>query len=137
MPPTPRVLPIGPGLQINGNKITDHNRTPIVVSHMRIESRRRMANGMLRNFTIAQKRDIKAAWDMVPTQDIKTVDGFWGMGSLLNFYNTTFGDFNLTLTYGDKPPEVIRVMFKDFSFQLKKRGPYTDLYSFDVTFEEV
>lgn len=133
----PRVFPIGCGLRINGNRITDHNRSDIVASPERIENRKRMANGTMRNFVIAQKRKIKTSWEWLPWQDAKTVDGFWGMQSLLSFYNSTFGEFTLRITLGDNSYEEFLVMFDDFSPQLKRRGSYTDLYSLDITFEEV
>jgi len=137
MLPRPRILPIGAGLAINGNKLTDHNRAPISITPERIENRKRMANGTLRNFVVAQKRKIKTSWDNLPKQDTHTVDGFWGAQSMVNFYNSTFDEFTLRITYGDNSFEDILVMFADFSSVLRKRGSYTDLYSLDVTFEEV
>lgn len=137
MPPRPRILPIGAGLMINGSKLTDHNRTPISITPDRLENRKRMANGTLRNFVVAQKRKIKTSWDNLPAQDNITVDGFWGATSMIDFYYATIGEFTLRITYGNNSGEDILVMFADFSAQLRKRGQYTDFYSIDVTFEEV
>jgi hypothetical protein len=137
MLPRPRVLPIGAGLAINGNKLTDHNRTPISITPERIENRKRMANGTLRNFVVAQKVKIKTSWDNLPRQNTHSVDGFWGAESMINFYNNTFDEFTLTVTYGDNSTKDFLVMFADFSPVLRKRSGYTDLYSIDVTFEEV
>lgn len=137
MPPRARVFSIGTGLAIDGNKVTDHNRTPISISIERIENRKRMANGTMRNFVVAQKRKFKTSWDNLPKQDNRTVDGFWGAKSLIDFYNATLGEFTLRVTYGDNSFEDILVMFADFSPTLRKRSIYTDLYSIDVTFEEV
>jgi hypothetical protein len=137
MPPRPRILPIDAGLAIAGHRLSDHNRGPISISPERFENRKRMANGTLRNFVVSQKRKIKTSWENLPAQDAITVDGFWGANSISGFYDDTFGAFTLRLTYGDKTFEDILVMFADFSIQLRKRGGYTDLYSVDVTFEEV
>lgn len=131
------VLPVPSGFAINGNRVTDHNRSEIAVNFDRIENRKRMANGTMRNFVVAQKRKIGANWDDLPGESAKTVDGFWGAYALRDFYNSTHGEFTLTLSYGDGTSEDILVMFSDFSLDLKKRGTYTDLYSLDISFEEV
>jgi len=135
--PAPLILPIGAGLQINGNKLTDHNRESIVTSPSRIENRKRMANGTMRTFVVAQKRKIKTSWDNLPGPSNKTVDGFWGFDAMLNFYNATYGEFTLTITYGDNSTEDVLVMFDDFSPALIGRGSYYDMYTLDITFEEV
>lgn len=131
------VLPIKCGLEIAGNRVTDHNRTAVVITETRIENRKRMANGTMRSFFIAQKRKIKTSWDNLPYQDIRTADGFWGAHSLINFYNANAGEFSIRLNKGDGTYEDILVFFDDFAPQLKNRGAYTDLYSIDITFEEV
>lgn len=135
--PAPRVLPIGAGLAVNGNKLTDHNRSPISLSPERLENRVRMANGTMRNFVIATKRKIKTSWDLVPAIDARTVDGFWGALSMQTFYNSTFGEFTLRVTYGPNTHEDILVMFNSFDCTLRKRSKYADLYNVDITFEEV
>jgi hypothetical protein len=137
MPPRARVFPIGAGIAINGNKVSDHNRAPITITPERIENRKRMANGTMRNFVVATKRKIKTSWENLPFDDARTVDGFWGAESLTNFFNTNFGEFTVRITYGDNSFEDILVMFADFNSVLRKRSKYTDLYSVDVSFEEV
>lgn len=137
MPPNPIVLPIGAGLAVNGYKLTDHNRTAVSISVTRLENRMRMANGMLRTFVIAEKRKFKTSWDMLPSQDARTVDGFWGASSMINFHKSTFNEFTLRLTNGNNTYEDVLVQFADFSSQLKFRSKYTDLYAIDMTFEEV
>lgn len=133
----PRIFPIGSGLTINGNHVTDHNRSDIVISPERIENRKRMANGTMRNFVVAQKVKVKTSWEWLPLHTEKTVDGFWGLKDLKEFYDATFSEFSLRITQGDNSPIDYLVMFDDFSLQLKRRGRYTDLYSLDITFEEV
>ena len=135
--PSPLVLPVNAGLAINGNRLTDHNRSTISITPDRIENRKRMANGTLRNFVVSQKRKIKTSWDNLPNKTVLTVDGFWGATEMINFYNSTFGEFTLRLTYGDNTYEDILVMFSEFSPQIKKRNNYVDYYNIDITFEEV
>lgn len=131
------VLPIDAGLAIDGNKLSDHNRASISISQDRIENRKRMADGTMRTFVVAQKRKFKTSWSYLPVRDNQTVDGFWGAQSLINHHNVTFGEFTLRLSYGDGSHEDVLCMYDDFSWQLKKRGKYTDLYDIDVTYEEV
>lgn len=137
MPPRARIFPIGAGIAINGNKLSDHNRAPISITSERIENRKRMANGTMRNFVVATKRKIKTSWENIPFDDARTVDGFWGAESMTNFYNNTVGEFTIRITYGDNSFEDILVMFADFNSVLRKRSQYTDLYSIDISFEEV
>lgn len=120
----------------NGNRITDHNRSPLGISVERIEKSSRMANGTMRKYVIADKRTFDISWDDVPSRAIYTVDGFWGVEDIEDFYNVTPGSFTLTLNYGQGIPETYLVVISDFSKELKKRGRY-DMYSASVTLEEV
>ncbi len=131
------ILPVNAGLAINGNKLTDHKRSAISITPTRLENRKRMANGTMRNFIVAQKRKFKTSWEFLPYLDAKTVDGFWGAKSIIDFYNATFSEFTLRVNKGDGTHEDVLVMFDDFSFQLKKRTSFSDFYDVDVTFEEV
>lgn len=47
--------------------LTDHNRQPISFSYENVEKSKRMANGYLRKYVVAQKRNISVNWDMVPS----------------------------------------------------------------------
>ena len=57
-----------PGASAAGwTALTDHNRQPINFSYEKIEKEARMANGYLRKYVIAQKRNISVDWEMVPS----------------------------------------------------------------------
>lgn len=131
------ILPIEAGIAINGSRVSDHNRTAISISRERIENRKRMADGTMRTFVVAQKRKFKTSWNMIPFESSKTVDGFWGAQELVNHHGTTLNEFTIRISYGNGTNEDILVMYDDFSWQLRKRGKYTDLYDIDVTYEEV
>lgn len=136
--PEPLVLPIHAGLMFEGNRVTDHNRSPLSINSERKENRNRMADATLRSFVVAKKRNIKVSWKDLPAEDIKSADGFWAAESIENFYESTLGNFTLRITYGDNTYEEIEVMFKDFSKVLTKRSKYTrGLYDIDITLEEV
>lgn len=134
----PLVLPIDAALAFDGNRVTDHNRTAIQISIERKENRKRMADGTLRTFVVAQKRQIKTSWTDLPAADIRAVEGFWAADSLKTFYDATLGSFTLRITYGDGEFEDLFVMFKDFSMALSKRSSYNRaMYDLDLTLEEV
>lgn len=78
-------------LSINGQLITDHNRAELSITTDRIETRNRMANGTLRVNHIANKTRLSTSWDMVPSSDIKTVDGNRGAQYLRALYDQLCG----------------------------------------------
>jgi len=48
--------------------LSDHNRSPIDVKPERLEERRRMINGRMRSFHIADKLTISLSWEMLPSR---------------------------------------------------------------------
>lgn len=128
-------------MSFGANKITDHNRADLGIATERIEKKQRMANGRMRKYVIADKHTFTTSWDMIPGPAIATVDGFWGANEMESFFETTVGEFVLTLTF-TKPDltgtytETYTVMFDSFEKTLLKRGKY-DFYNVSVTLEEV
>lgn len=116
--------------------VTDHNRAALSIDVERIETAKRMANGTMRKYWVADKRTFSTSWEMLPNTSVFTVDGHSGADDLENFYDATTGAFDLRVTYGNAPEELFRVMFTDFSKTLVKRGKF-DFYDVDVTMEEV
>lgn len=135
--PNPITFSIGSIMRFNGARVTDHNRQGFSFSSEKIEFKKRMANGILRKFSVAEKRKFKVAWKDLPKLDIQTVDGFLGAESIIDFYNSTAGAFSLTITYGNNTIEVVNVMFDDISWRITGRSAYTDLYEIDLSMEEV
>lgn len=128
-------LPKGSIMTWNSNAITEHNRQPIAVSITRIENSKRMANGTMRKYWIADKRKWDASWQLVPDDTTKTVDGKWGGTSIENFYNTTPGQFTMTISTAAGAVTYI-VMFTSFTKDVVKRGNY-NAWNVSVTIEEV
>lgn len=139
--PNPLVLPIGPGLSfkvgLTVNKVSDHNRSELNISKDRIENRKRMADGTLRTYLVAKKRKFSTSWKNLPRDNNQTADGFWGASAISDFYDDTDGSFEIVLTYGNNSTETVLVMFDSFSAKLSKRSTYTDLYTIDLTLEEI
>lgn len=120
----------------NNNKISDHNRAALDVTVERIEDMKRMANGTMRKYVIADKRTFSTSWDNFPHNAMHTVDGFWGKNEMENFYNTTPGPFTLVLTYGDGTTGTYTVMLTKWDASIEKRGAY-DFWKVDVELTEV
>ncbi len=130
---------------IKYNKVSEHNRSEFNVGSNRIEEFRRMANGSLRKFFVAEKRTFNVSWDMLPSYRTLTVDAGWGAQDLRSFYNSTEGQgaFNIRVNFAKTGSsqessgyEQFNVMFKDASFTVVKRGLQPH-WSVSITLEEV
>jgi hypothetical protein len=133
---TPLHFAKGAIMQWAGNKVTDHNRDDLSIDFNRIETAKRMANGTMRKYVIADKRTYSTAWNDLPHSAAFTVDGFWGGSEMLAFYKANAGLFVLKLTAGDGTTESVNVMFTKFSYDVTKRGVY-DFWHVSVEMEEV
>lgn len=136
MPPAPMKFPRNAIMMWDSNKVTDHNRSELSVAVDRIENVKRMANGRMRKYVIADKRNFTVSWTNLPDRKEWTVDGFWGGKEIESFYNSNAGEFELKVTNGDGRVETFFVVFKDFDKKINKRDVY-DLWDVSVQMEEV
>lgn len=130
----PLKLPKDSLLRLNGNRLSDHNRSELSVSVERIENAKRMADGTLRKYVVADKHTYSVSWEDLPHRAVHTVDGFWGGEDMEDFYlsEQNRGAITLTIIRGDGSEETRVVMITTFSSVIKKRG----IYEFwDVTLE--
>ena len=113
--------------QISGNEredfiiLSDHNRSDIAFSTNRLENRKRMVNGHMRSYHIADKMNVSFSYNLIPSRSFDgdpefnangiatvaglseyTVDGGAGGAELLDWYNANPGSFYMFLSY-DKP----------------------------------
>lgn len=139
------ILPKGTALLIQGkdklatpegtslvwNRVTEHNRDPISVNSMRIETAQRMANGSLRKFFVADKKSFAISWNLVPSYRTETVDGYWGAEDLREFYKSVEGQgiFKIRFNFAKNGVsqeslgyEEYDVSFSECSFTLNRRG---------------
>lgn len=135
--PTPLTFIRPQLLSWNGNAVTDHNRSELGVGVNRIEDSKRMANGTMRKYVIADKRTFDVSWTDLPDKDTATVDGFWGGRSIENFYNANAGQFTLRITNHDSTFTEYTVVFTDFNKLIKKRGESFEMWDVSLTMEEV
>lgn len=97
--------------------LSDHNRQPFDIKPIRIQNRKRMINGRMRSYYIADKLQISVSWTMLPSRafpsdasfDVSgispnsalayTVDQGAGGVELLDWYENHTGSFWVYLSY--------------------------------------
>ena len=101
--------------------LSDHNRSEIAIVPNRIENRKRMVNGHMRSYHIADKVSLSVSWTLLPSRSYSgdasfnsngiitstgltqyTADGGAGGEELLSWYENNTGSFYMFLAY-DKP----------------------------------
>lgn len=128
----PMILPKGSILKLDGNDLTEHNRSKLTVDTERIESSDRMANGMLRKYVIADKKKWSVSWTMCPDVAAKTVDGKWGGADMHTYYKATPGLIVLTVN-----GEVFNAVITEFSYDIVGRGTSVEAWDINMSLEEV
>jgi hypothetical protein len=126
-------------------KISDHNRSPLSVDVERIENKQRMADGTLRRYSVTKKRTWSCSWENLPSEEGNLLANGKAGSWMEQYHNDTDGSFLMRLRKGadqgkatsDSSIEEVRVIISDFSKEVTKRGPNTDLWSLDITLEEV
>jgi hypothetical protein len=101
--------------------LSDHNRSDISFSTNRLENRKRMVNGHMRSYHIADKMSVSFSYNMLPSRSYNgdpefnasgiatvpglseyTADGGAGGAELLDWYSSNPRSFYMFLSY-DKP----------------------------------
>ena len=100
--------------------LSDHNRSDISFNTNRLENRKRMVNGHMRSYHIADKINISFSYDLLPSRSFSgdqtfsasgqyvnnlieyTTDGGAGGAELLEWYDNNPGSFYVFVSY-DKP----------------------------------
>lgn len=76
--------------------LSDHNRSEISIQKQRIENRRRMINGTMRSYHIADKRAFSWSWEMFPSRAFSDSPTFSASGTLIN----SVDDYTVDLAAG-------------------------------------
>jgi hypothetical protein len=101
--------------------LSDHNRSDISFKTNRLENRKRMVNGHMRSYHIADKMNVSFSYSLIPSRSFNgdqefdengiatnpslteyTADGGAGGAELLDWYSSNPGSFYMFLSY-DKP----------------------------------
>jgi hypothetical protein len=106
-------------------KLSEHNRSPVSVDVNRIEKTQRMANGTLRKLWIADKSQLDASWNMLPTNSTMTIDAGMGAADIKSFYlNKGKGTFKVKISYNgvSARDEIMTMSFTSCTFSVIKRN---------------
>jgi len=133
----------------NWQKLTDHNRDPISISTEIIETQARMANGKMRKYIVAQKKNISVSWSYVPSKTSETVDLNNSAAWLESFYKSNVGspiylkvvaselDSSGNFVTAQNASEVYTVFMEKFSKSIINRTKVSDYVSMSIDFTEV
>lgn len=135
--------------------LTDDNRSELQVSLERIEFKKRMINGRMRAYHVADKKSFSVSWKDLPSAKtqlsesrfITSPSGWASSQEMLQWHENHTDSFYLTLVY-DTPSasesvplayslETYNVFFEDFSYTVKKRGSTHDLWDISMSLVEV
>lgn len=125
--------------------ISDHARSPLSVSVERIENKQRMANGTMRRYVVAKKRTWSTSWENLPDKATTFLTNGQPGAWMETFHNDVDGAFDMRIragsdrdvNLGTNGGTIVKVMIADFSKEIVKRGIEFDLWSLDITLEEV
>lgn len=135
--------------------LTDDNRSEMRVGIERIETKKRMINGRMRAYHVADKKTFSVSWENLPSltseisekQQGATSNGWASCQEMLTWYKNHTDSFYMTLVY-DTPSsssgiplkyslEYYNVFFDNFNYTVKKRGSQTDLWDISMSLVEV
>lgn len=135
--------------------LTDDSRSELQISIDRIEFKKRMINGRMRSYHVADKKSFSVNWKDLPSLKTELSEsrfqaspsGWASCQEMLTWHKNHSDSFYLTLVY-DTPTaaaevplkyslETYNVFFEDFSYVVKKRGPKHDLWDISMTLVEV
>jgi len=135
--------------------LTDDGRSELQISLDRIEYKKRMINGRMRSYHVADKKTFSVAWQDLPSQKnelsevrFSGLTPGWASGKeMLSWHADHPDSFYLNLVYdtpeaaSDTPLkyrlETYNVFFDDFSYVVTKRGSNHDLWDVSMTLVEV
>lgn len=135
--------------------LTDDGRSQMQVAIERIEYKKRMINGRMRSYHVADKKTFSVSWKDLPSQKNELSEvrfsglttGWASCQEMLTWHTDHPNSFFLNLVY-DTPEadentplryklETYNVFFDDFSYTVTKRGQTHDLWDISMTLVEV
>jgi hypothetical protein len=131
--------------------LSDHNRSDIAFSTNRLENKKRMVNGHLRSYHIADKMNVSFAYNLLPSRSYDgdpefdnngvaavpglseyTADGGAGGAELLEWYDLNTGSFYMFLSY-DKPQSFNTTIYEN----LDKYSDVLEVFISDFSYNVV
>jgi hypothetical protein len=130
--------------------LSDHNRGEISFSANRLENRKRMVNGHMRSYHIADKMNVSFSYNLLPSRSFDgdpefnssgiatvsglseyTADGGAGGAELLDWYTSNPGSFYMFLSY-DKPQEFSVGSYDNLSKYSDRLEVFISSFSYNV-----
>jgi hypothetical protein len=130
--------------------LSDHNRSAVDFSIDRIENRKRMVNGHMRSYHVADKLKVSTSWSFLPSRAFNkdpdfsvngnpvatslveyTADGGAGGSDLLNWYNNNPGSFYMFISY-DKNSKLNDVTYQNLATYSEVLEVYFSSFSYNV-----
>lgn len=133
------------GSTINGKlTLSDHSRSPLSVNYEIIENSQRMANGTMRKYVIAKKRNLTCQWSMLPTITSMVADGNANAYKFKSFYDINCHEQLTMSLYSHKNNaadtsyvETFNVFWTNFSYDIVKRYRDFDYWNVTTDFTEI
>jgi len=130
--------------------LSDHNRSDISFTTNRLENRKRMVNGHMRSYHIADKMSVSFSYGLIPSRSFDgdpefntsgiatdlslteyTVDGGAGGAELLDWYSSNPGSFYMFLSY-DKPQNFSANPYNNLSKYSDELEVFVSDFSYNV-----
>jgi hypothetical protein len=131
--------------------LSDHNRSEISFKTNRLENRKRMVNGHMRSYHIADKMNVSFSYNLLPSRSFNgdpefntsgiatdlslieyTADGGAGGAELLDWYSSNPGSFYMFLSY-DKPQNFISGIYE----KLDKYSDVLEVFISDFSYNVI
>lgn len=124
-------------IEIDGEFLTDHNRSEITINNQRIVTDIRTQFGELRRYYRADKKSFNVTWTMIPQNFEYTVDANLGAEDMRDLFQSKKGavDLKIYFDFGDELD--YKAVITDFSLTLIKRWDEYKFYDCSLTMEEV
>lgn len=133
--------------------LSDDNRSDLSVNVERIESKKRMINGRMRSYHVADKKSFDVSWNEFPSASAavsEQVTGIAGGKDILKWHEEHAGPFWMTLVYDTPSPdggasstnnryrlEWYNVFFDSFDYNVTRRGLTYDHWNISMSLVEV
>lgn len=90
------ILQKGSLIVLGGIALSEHNRSSLAIPHQPVKTDKRLANGGMRRYFVANKLTFSFSWEKLPALDEQTVDGKAARNSIRNLWLANPGEIVMT-----------------------------------------
>ena len=126
--------------------LSDHSRSPLSVNYEMVEKSQRMADGTMRKYIVAKKRNFSCDWQLLPTIRGEVADGKADARDMREYYDLyCYKPLDMTLYFSRNDEErnglpysqSISVFWTSFNFEVVKRYKNFDYWNVSAEFTEI